>query len=1232
MKRISLLLVLFFLCSALQAQICGTPGLDGPVNVYSPFGSTNYSSTINTYFPPKPGISLPAGSKSIVLGPVPSQTYTYLSYGITPVRAGDMLLIIQMQDANIQYTNDAFYGANNEKAGNDGLGGTGYTSLDNTGKYEYVIATNTVPITGGILTFRGAGAGKGTVNAYTNANATPDRGKRTFQVIRVPQYSNLTLSQNIYSAPFNGEIGGVIAYNVSGTINLNGFQIDASAGGFRGGLRPKVTSKSNLVGNYVTSAESSGSSKGEGIAGTPMYVVNFINQIINPIEGLPLGSYGKGAPGNAGGGGNEFNAGGGGGGNGGAAGVGGNGPSFLNNPDFFPNGGRPGSASYDPLTPELSRLIMGGGGGAGAADGSRGGFAGGIILMNAGRITGTGKILANGGSGYAAQTSDDFDAAGGGGAGGTVLIKVTNPDPSARLTIEAKGGNGGSVVADAGGPGGGGGGGEVFYSISPVSVNVNTGKGTSGFVHGMHNFAADGQDGHAVPFAVTDFPAYLRGGGAFCYPELNTVITSVTPTGIQYAGATVSYQINTTNYSGGGTAAGVQIQVKLPTGFLYNSATITYTGDANGPVTVNNISKDTNQLLFGNFNISPGDQVQLILNASIPCGTPAGVYKSNAQARYLDPTRTLTDTARRISPVLNAFPGSNTSYETGIAGPVAGSNYNGNLSTTSDVTVGAPQVQNEIKAPLTTTFCTEGNPDPIEGESVVAGIDSYTYQWQFSSDGITYQNITGAMARDYAPPLIQQTVYYRRAIAYSGCTITQSISNVVKLNVIKPLDAVDFAMPDICLKDASAKFTDQTQVTDGADNQITYLWDFGDPGSANPTSTERDGQHVYTHTGEYRTKLTVYRNGCGRTIEKIFRVNGSAPKASFTAHNNTMLCSGKEVLFEDHATVDFGEITRIDWYYDAENNPTVVETDNSPGLRLAGAKLYQHLYPLFHTPATKVFRIRMVVYSGASCIDEQTIPITLQAVPEVIFDAIPAAVCSSVAPFQLTQGKEATGLLPGKGVYNGDGVSASGLFDPAAAGAGKHTLTYSFTTDNGCSSVAKTQDIIVFGTPAVDAGKDQTVLEGGEVQLTGIVTATADLALSYKWSPSTGLDRDDILTPITSPSRDITYQLMVTTPQGCSATDDVYIHVLQNPEIPNAFTPNGDGINDEWNIKYLSSYPKATVNVFNRYGGKVYSSMGTAKSWDGKYNGEYVPAGVYYYVIDPKNGRKVISGSLTVLR
>jgi gliding motility-associated-like protein len=90
--------------------------------------------------------------------------------------------------------------------------------------------------------------------------------------------------------------------------------------------------------------------------------------------------------------------------------------------------------------------------------------------------------------------------------------------------------------------------------------------------------------------------------------------------------------------------------------------------------------------------------------------------------------------------------------------------------------------------------------------------------------------------------------------------------------------------------------------------------------------------------------------------------------------------------------------------------------------------------------------------------------------------------------------------------------------------------------------------------------------------------------------------------------------------------------VLKNLNISNTFTPNGDGINDTWKIKYLETYPGNTVNIYNRYGEKVYSSVGYGVPWDGTRNGTNLPAGTYYYIIDPKNSRGVVSGSVTIIR
>ncbi|WP_295718013.1 beta-propeller fold lactonase family protein [Mucilaginibacter sp.] len=84
--------------------------------------------------------------------------------------------------------------------------------------------------------------------------------------------------------------------------------------------------------------------------------------------------------------------------------------------------------------------------------------------------------------------------------------------------------------------------------------------------------------------------------------------------------------------------------------------------------------------------------------------------------------------------------------------------------------------------------------------------------------------------------------------------------------------------------------------------------------------------------------------------------------------------------------------------------------------------------------------------------------------------------------------------------------------------------------------------------------------------------------------------------------------------------------------IPNTFTPNGDGINDTWDVKYLDYYPKATVIIFNRWGEKVFSSVGYPIPWDGTYKGTALSSGTYYYIIDPKNEQSVFSGWLAIIR
>jgi gliding motility-associated-like protein len=141
-----------------------------------------------------------------------------------------------------------------------------------------------------------------------------------------------------------------------------------------------------------------------------------------------------------------------------------------------------------------------------------------------------------------------------------------------------------------------------------------------------------------------------------------------------------------------------------------------------------------------------------------------------------------------------------------------------------------------------------------------------------------------------------------------------------------------------------------------------------------------------------------------------------------------------------------------------------------------------------------------------------------------------------------------------------------------------------------------------------------------------VVTLTAPPGFSqYAWNGQTGGETYDVSSPQT-------VSLTVTDINGCQATQEIKVtEECANVYIPNAFTPNGDGINDTWVIEGLDGDPTASVKVFTRYGSLVFESKGYGTPWNGEYQAKKLPAGVYYYIITAKNGSQKFSGSLTVI-
>ncbi|HVU55358.1 MAG TPA: PKD domain-containing protein [Puia sp.] len=456
-----------------------------------------------------------------------------------------------------------------------------------------------------------------------------------------------------------------------------------------------------------------------------------------------------------------------------------------------------------------------------------------------------------------------------------------------------------------------------------------------------------------------------------------------------------------------------------------------------------------------------------------------------------------------------------------------------------------------------------------------------------------------------------------------GCSNPQPKVNSM---AVHPLPHPDFSLPKVCLADPQALFNDSSTIADGTGSQFTYNWDFGEPSTgANNSSTQKNGAHKYQVAGPFSVHLKVTSgNGCSGDTTKAFTVNGQNPIPNFTIDNAALLCSNQPVILTDGSSVTPGSIIRVDVYWDYLNDPAAKMVDDTP----SAGKKYDHVYPDFSSPASKSYRLYYVVYSGQTCFNPKTQDITVLASPKTQFDAL-NNICEEIRTYQLTEGHELTGFA-GSGAYSGRGVSQLGYFVPHNAGPGPDTLRYTFTGDNGCSA-SSDQTIVVYPQPAADAGPTQYILQGE----TGILEGSGNgNNISYSWSPADSiLGSAKIPRPQVSPLDNLVYTLTVTSADGCTDSSKVEVVVLQPLVVPNAFSPNGDGINDTWVIRYLNEYPTADVEVFNRYGQPVYHATGGYRTpWDGTYKGQPLPVGTYYWIIRPGSGRKQISGSVTILR
>lgn len=196
------------------------------------------------------------------------------------------------------------------------------------------------------------------------------------------------------------------------------------------------------------------------------------------------------------------------------------------------------------------------------------------------------------------------------------------------------------------------------------------------------------------------------------------------------------------------------------------------------------------------------------------------------------------------------------------------------------------------------------------------------------------------------------------------------------------------------------------------------------------------------------------------------------------------------------------------------------------------------------------------------------------------------------------------------------------------------TTTYVFTITEetspyGCFAT-DTLTISVFPLTGIEVTKDTFIFKGNYIEL----EALGGPFSAYRWEPETGLDNPVIAQPVASPMHSTLYTVYALNEYGCEESDSVFVEVLEDIMAYNVFSPNGDGINDFFEIRNAERFPEIVVEVYSRWGDLLYSAKGYDSNslWDGTARGNPAPMGTYYFVIIPYSGALPITGNVTIIR
>ncbi|MEM7036066.1 MAG: LamG-like jellyroll fold domain-containing protein [Bacteroidota bacterium] len=252
--------------------------------------------------------------------------------------------------------------------------------------------------------------------------------------------------------------------------------------------------------------------------------------------------------------------------------------------------------------------------------------------------------------------------------------------------------------------------------------------------------------------------------------------------------------------------------------------------------------------------------------------------------------------------------------------------------------------------------------------------------------------------------------------------------------------------------------------------------------------------------------------------------------------------------------------------------------------------------------------------AGPNCSDADTQSVAVFSAPLVSLDLPESAYCETAGPV-------AFNAAPLGGVLSGPGVAGNN-FDPQAAGpAAAHVVRYQFTDGNGCTSIDSFKVQVDAAPAAATAGSDTTLFLDDALVLNGsapnpgvgnweVVSGGGELAnAGSAQSTLQGL-------PVG------TTELLWTVTNGTCKTSDALFVLVRPFEEARGFSPNADGVNDQFVVEGLPDYPGSRMQILSRWGDSVFTSEDYRNDWTGQnMQGEQLPDDTYYFVLEVSNGK-----------